>query len=74
MDCFLEVEMRAQRREIVGVVVHVMAVTGLGGANMAAPVVRNDAIAVLEEEHGIEVAAASAWRTRSRLRLSQERR
>ena len=55
MDCILQIEMRGQRREIVGVVVHVVAVTGLGGSAMAAPVVRNDAIAVLEEEHHLRV-------------------
>ena len=35
------------RREVVGVVVHVVAVAGLGGAAVAAPVVGDDAVAVL---------------------------
>ena len=39
----LEIEMGDNRREIVGVVVHVMAVGHLGRAAMAAPVVGDDA-------------------------------
>src|SRR3989449_3785887 len=35
--------------------IHVMAATGLGGASMAAPVVGDDAIAVLEEEQHLRV-------------------
>src|SRR4030088_2382926 len=46
----LEVEMCGQRRQIVGVMIHVMAATGLRGAAMATPVMGYDAIAVLEEE------------------------
>src|SRR6266446_3549943 len=38
------------RRQAVGVMIQVMAATGLGGAAMAAPVVGYDAIAMLEEE------------------------
>ena len=41
-----EIEMRRQRREVVGIVVHIVAVAGLGGSPMAAPVVGDDAIAV----------------------------
>src|SRR5436189_3703756 len=51
----LEVEMCGQRRQVVGVMIHVMAATGLGGAAMAAPVVGDDAIAVLEEEQHLRV-------------------
>ena len=47
--------MCGQRRQVVGVVIHVMAVGGLRGAAMAAPVVRDDAIAVLEEEQHLRV-------------------
>src|ERR1700674_1299912 len=51
----LEVEMCGQRRQVVGVMIHVMAATGLGGAAMAAPVVGYDAIAMLEEEQHLRV-------------------
>ena len=47
--------MCGQRRQVVGVMIHVMAATGLGGAAMAAPVVGYDAIAVLEEEQHLRV-------------------
>jgi hypothetical protein len=43
------------RREVVGVVIHVMAAAGLRGAAMAAPVMGYDAIAVLEEEQHLRV-------------------
>jgi hypothetical protein len=39
----LQVEMRRDRRKIVGVVVHVVAVAGLGGSSMAAPVMGDEA-------------------------------
>ena len=55
MHRVLEIEMCGQRREVVGVVIHVVAVAGLGGAAMAAPVVGDDAIAVLEEEQHLRV-------------------
>src|SRR5258707_15719097 len=51
----LQIEMRGQSRQVVGVMIHVMATTGLGGAAMAAPVVGYDAIAVLEEEQHLRV-------------------
>src|ERR1700674_631569 len=51
----LEVEMCGQRRQVVGVIIHVMAITGLGGAAMAAPVVGYDAIALFEEEQHLRV-------------------
>src|SRR2546426_11746419 len=51
----LEVEMRGQRGQVVGVMIHVMATADLGGAAMTTPVVGYDAIAVLEEEHHLRV-------------------
>jgi len=51
----LEIEVRSQRRKVVGVVVHVVAVAGLGGSAVAAPVVGDDAVAVLEEEQHLDV-------------------
>src|SRR6202522_3729004 len=51
----VEIEVRGQRREIVGVVVHVVAGRGLGGSSVATSVVGDDAIAVLEEEQHLDV-------------------
>src|SRR6266480_4063335 len=50
MNCILQVKMCGQRRQVVGVMIHVMAATGLCGAAMPTPVVRYHAIAVLEVE------------------------
>src|SRR2546421_10278329 len=46
----LESEMCGQRGQVVGVMIHVMAVSGLRGAAMATAGVGYHAIAVLEEE------------------------
>ena len=43
MHGVLEVEMRRQRREVVGVVIHVVAAADLARAAVAAPVMRDDA-------------------------------
>ena len=50
VDRVFQVEMRGHRREVVGVVIHVMTVGHLGGAAMTAAIMRDDAIA-LQEEH-----------------------
>src|SRR5437773_3407744 len=42
--------MCGQRRQVVGIVIHVMAVAGLAGPAVAAPVMGDDAIALFEEE------------------------
>src|SRR5882724_1973371 len=47
--------MRGQRRKVVGIVIHVMAVARLGGPAVASPVMGDDAIAVFEEEHHLRV-------------------
>src|SRR5258705_8970257 len=57
-----EVEMCGQRRQVVGVMIHVMAATGLRGAAVAAPVVGYDAIAVLEEEQHLRVPVIGTQR------------
>src|SRR5436305_2022416 len=50
MDRFLQVELFSQRREIVGVGVHLITIPRLCGTTMTSPVVRDDAKAVLAEE------------------------
>ena len=44
----LQIEMRGQRRKVVCVMIHIMAVTRLGGSAVA--VMSDDAKAVIEEE------------------------
>ena len=51
----LEVEMCSECGQVVGVMIHVMAVTGLARAAMASAVVGDDAIAVMEEEQHLGV-------------------
>jgi hypothetical protein len=51
----LQIEMRGQSREVVCIVVHVMALACLGGPAMPAPIMGNDAIAMIEEEHHLRV-------------------
>src|SRR5580698_2590049 len=52
MNRILEVEMCGERRQVVGIVIHVMAVPGLAGTPVSPPVVSNHAKATLaEEEH-----------------------
>src|SRR6185295_822881 len=55
MHGVLEVEMRGQRRQVIGIMIHVVAVARLGGTAMSAPVVSDDAIAVLEEEQHLRI-------------------
>src|ERR1700731_1388738 len=55
MHRFMEVKMCGQRRQVVGIMIHVMAIAGLGGTSMPAPVVGYDAIAVAKEEHHLRV-------------------
>src|SRR6266576_3466742 len=51
----LQVEMCGQRRQIIRIMIHVMAVSHLSGPAMASAVVGYDAIAVLEEEQHLRV-------------------
>jgi hypothetical protein len=55
MDRILQVEVLGHRREIVGIMVHVMAVTGLRRAPMTAPVVGDYSIALAQEEQHLRV-------------------
>src|SRR5207302_8396229 len=51
----LQIKMRRQSRQVVGIVVHVMAVARLGGPDVASSVMGDDAIAVFEEEQHLRV-------------------
>ena len=62
VDGVLEIEMRGQRGQVVGVVVHVVTVAGLGGASVAAPVMGDDAVAVLQEEQHLGVPVVGRQR------------
>ena len=55
MDRVLEAEMRRDRGEVVGVVVHVVALADLRRAAVAAAVVGDDAVAPAEEEQHLRV-------------------
>ena len=47
MEGVVEIEMRGHRSQVVGVVVHVVTVAGLSRASVPAPVMGDDAVAVL---------------------------
>src|SRR5882724_8306727 len=55
MHRVLEVEMGGQRRQVIGVVVHVMAVSGLGGKAMSASIVGDYAKPVVKKEQHLRV-------------------
>ena len=48
--------------EVVGVVIEVVAVGGLGGTSVTAAVMRDDAVAVVEEEHQLGVPVVGGER------------
>ena len=60
VDGVAQIEMRDDRGGVRGVVVHVVTIADLARPAMAAPVMRNDAIALLQEvEHlGVPVVGA----------------
>src|SRR5437588_3119500 len=51
----LQIKMCGQSCKVVGIVIHVVAVAGLRGATMAASVMSDDAIAVVEKEQHLRV-------------------
>ncbi len=55
MNGALEIEMRGQGREVVGIMIHVMAIAGLAGAAVAATVMGDDAKTVVQEEQHLRV-------------------
>ena len=55
MDSVLEIEMRRHSRKVVRIVIHVVAVGDLSGPAVAAAVMGDDAITVIEEEQHLRV-------------------
>src|SRR5262245_24034563 len=55
MHGVLQIEMRSHCGKIISVMIHVVAIRDLRRAAMPAPVMRNDAIAVLEEKQHLGV-------------------
>jgi hypothetical protein len=55
VDHILQIKVFRERRQIVSIVVHVVAVAGLGRPPVAAPVVSDDAKALAEEEQPLRV-------------------
>src|SRR5229473_844678 len=55
MDGVFQVEMRRKSRQVVGVMVHIVALGGLGGATMATAVMGDHAVAMMQEEQQLRV-------------------
>src|SRR5271163_4550343 len=55
MDGVFQAEMRRQRRQVIGIMVHIVAVAGLGRATVATAVMGDNAIAMTEEEQHLRV-------------------
>jgi hypothetical protein len=62
MHCILEVELCGERRYVVGIGVHFVAGSSLRRAAVAAPVMRDDAVAVVQEEQHLVVPIVGAER------------
>ena len=62
MNSVFEIEMPSQLGQVVGVVIHVVAVAALRGPAMSAPVVGYDAITLVEEEHHLRVPIVGGQR------------
>ena len=55
VDGILQIEMRRHRGEVIGIVIHVVTVSDLAGATVAAAVMSDDTIAVLEKEQHLRI-------------------
>src|SRR5260370_22843153 len=55
MDGVFQVEMRRKSGQVVGVMVHIVALGGLSGATMATAVVGDHAVAPMQEEQQLRV-------------------
>jgi hypothetical protein len=55
VDHILQVQMSGNRGEVIGVMIHIVAVGNLGGAAMASPIVGDHAIAVIQKKQHLIV-------------------
>jgi hypothetical protein len=55
MNGVLQIEMRRHRRKVIGIMIHVVTVTGLAGTAVAAAVMGDHPVAVIEEEQHLRV-------------------
>src|SRR5438067_2696667 len=55
MDGVFQVEMRRKSRQVVSVMVHIVALGGLGGATVATAVMGDHAVAMMQEEQQLRV-------------------
>jgi hypothetical protein len=55
MDCVFQVKLLRERREIVGVSIHFVAIPRLGGTAVTSPVMRYDAITTLSEKQHLSI-------------------
>ena len=62
VDRVLQIECFDQRRQIVGVGVHIVAVPGLAGAAMAAAVMRDAAVSAMRQKHHLVFPCIGAER------------
>jgi len=62
VDRALQVEMRDQRGEVVGVMIHVVAACHLARAAVPAAVVGDDAVAPVQEIHHLDIPVVGAER------------
>src|SRR5580704_4499442 len=62
MNSLFQVEMRRNGRQIVGIVVHVVAVGGLSGAAVPTTIMRDNPIAALQEEQHLVIPVVRAKR------------
>ena len=51
----LEVQVRGQRCQVIGIVIHIVTVRRLARSSMAAAIMGNDPIAVIQEENKLRV-------------------
>ena len=55
MDRVLEIEVCGQRGEVIRVMIHIVAIGPLARTSMPAPIMRDDAIAMVQEKHHLRV-------------------